>query len=494
MKRRIWMLVMVLALFFLLAGCKKNATDNTKKEEPVGNSNQTDSVDGTGKRKWSSEEYEDFFASIEPNEIVMVCDIFPRLSETDQKEINRILKEKGIDYQIRFLIPRDEEGNLIVDEYPEWVSAFSKKGYLDIITTSGWSYGDESQIQFYQKEMLPLNSYLETPAGSRLKEVYTDDEWKQCSIEGAVYGVPIAVQGAYTTFSTDLYLDFGTYIAVNDSYSAYFEEFDGTYASLRRIYKSIGDNDLRIVIPSLPAINTLYGLMGYSCLNETPFDYAEGRMADISQGDELHSLLTEISEDLKTGVLVNQDWGQEAPREKVLAYIHMGKRLLPEGFTDYCSAPALYDLNVRAKYGISAYSNKKEQAFEVLAACFSDIDLLGLFYQGADEEQMRELLQRRREYLAMNTESEWAGIYISYGEYTEKVREFYMSINRMTNRMKTETGYDSNGNTIYEYNPDYDLDLEEEWKKFKEVSAGYTDWCEYADRQIQEWKQDNSTH
>ena len=74
------------------------------------------------------------FKGIEPSEeesdvITWVYHFYPGISEENQNEINRLLHEKGINYQIRFILPEDEEGSpLVGEEYAEWICEYEKKG------------------------------------------------------------------------------------------------------------------------------------------------------------------------------------------------------------------------------------------------------------------------------------------------------------------------------------------------------------------------------
>lgn len=458
----------VLLLTAVLVGCKKNTS---------GGKEENGNVDNEEEQKWT---FNQTIGDIGPNDIVWVCNIIPRISEENQNAINRVLQEKGIDCQIRFIVPRNDDGEILSggEEYAAWVYEYEKKGKLDIITSNIWTIGDYGVDEFVKNHMIPLNSYLETPNGLLLKDTYTDDEWKQCSIGDQVYVIPKA--GNIST-PEDSFLSVGIFIAVNDSYSAYFDGFDGTYSSLKDIFKAIGNNELRIVLPGLPSDQMLCGLMGWSFVQDVfPFRSEEGCVVDITKSDDYRNLLSELVADYKAGILVNRNWETVPSPENVLAYIHMGRIILPEGFTDYCSAPDLYDSNLRARYGISVGSTKKEQAFSILSMCLSDMDLLSLLYPGADE-----LLKRRKELLEMNPKSNWAGVRIVIGEDVETIQKYRNSINGLFGGTRRMKNYDSEGAPVYEFNPEYDLDAE--WKVFIEKAGLFPSWCDAANKQIQEW-------
>ncbi len=413
--------------------------------------------------------------------ITWVYQFYPGISEENQNEINRLLHEKGINYQIRFILPEDEEGSpLVGEEYAEWICEYEKTGSLDIITSNIWAAGDNRDIDFIKDKMTPLDSYLETPEGLRLKESYTADEWKQCSVEGSVYVVPKAA----TVASGEAYLDNAVYIAVNNAYISYFDGFDGTYESLRVILDTIGNDDLHIVLSELPGERILYGLMGCSDIKSAlPFRNSERSVIDITKTDELKVLLKEIYSDFESGVLLNYLWSPDVPKEKVLAFIYTGKRYPLDGFTDYLSAPDTYEANPRGKYGICKSSKNKDQAFQILSLCFSDIDILCLLYPGAD----KELMGRRKELLNANPNSELAGIRINFYEnQTELLNQYTNSIMNLVNNMQRVKNPNSKDFYEYEFNPMCDIDSA--WKQFIEETGYFSDWCSSANQQIQKVK------
>jgi hypothetical protein len=282
-------------------------------------------------------------------------------------------------------------------------------------------------------------------------------------------------------------LDSAVYITVNDSYSEYFESFDGTYASLRAIYKTIDNNNLHIIFPGIPPeTRVLCGLMGLSCLGEGPLPIqgVENGVVDIIKNGSLRSLVAALYDDFKSGGLIIGDWFTEVQQERILAYIHMGKEFPREGFVDYVLAPDIYSMNLRSKYGINVDSDKKEQAFRVLALCYSDIDLLCLLCQGVD----KELILKRKELLGSNPGSKWAGIHVKLDEkQIESLDSFDRAVRSLIADMKSLKDYDETGRAIYEINPEYDLN--EEWKKFIEETGDFSTLCESVNGQIREWPQ-----
>ena len=193
MRRMILMILVVMCL--LLVGCKKKGSGDNKKNNI------------------SSEE--------ESNIITWAYLFYPGISAENQREINRILQEKGIDYQIQFILPLDGEGNPLTGvEYAEWIEKYEKNKSLDIITSSAWPAGVNTDVEFVRSRMVPLNTYLETDDGKVLRNIFTEEEWKGCSLDGNAYVIPQPVVGT----SDDYGLDLGVYAAVNEKYEEYFNK------------------------------------------------------------------------------------------------------------------------------------------------------------------------------------------------------------------------------------------------------------------------------
>ena len=446
MKSDFKLLLLCIGLCVLLAGCGKGSSDD-----------KDDTDEGI-------------------NTITWVYPFYQRIPSANQQKINNILQEKGLEYQIRFVLPLgDDESPLTGEEYAEWVKG---KDNLDIITSGAWPGGDDKVSEFVSSQMTPLDTYLESSDGKVLKEFFADEEWKNCSLKGTKYVIPNAVIG-----TTDEYgLDAGVYASVNKKYKEYFSEFDGTYASLKQIYKTIGDENVHIVISELPSASIVFGLLGYSTLQSTiPFSETRKCAVDITKTSELPDLLRDMYEDMKSGILVNQGWGLEIPEDQVLAFIYSSKKIPSESFVDYLIAPGSSEQNLRVKYGISVNSKKKEIAFQILSMCFTDPDILCLLYPGVD----RELVLHRKDNLVSDVVSVVSGVNLRFDEKQAKAIQefpivFFTLINCYQRRKNNvdESGY------VYELNPDADIDAE--WKKFLESTSLYSDLCETVNRQIRQ--------
>jgi len=444
----------ILTLFYCVSfvGCSRSNPCN----------NETAKVPSTG----------EFFEETK-TKITWVMYPFSEISGQNQDKINRILKEKGIACEVEFISVASVGDDILVGStFAEWVKTFEKSQPLDILTTSGWSTGDSESLRFLKDRMMPLNEFLATDTAVPLRMMYAENEWKQVTLNGNIYAIPKAAYFCQTGYPG---VGLGEYLAVNAEYSKFFDEFDGTYTSLRKIYNTIGDTKLRIVINGLPGDSLLYGLLGYSSLyfNCLPYSKETGRIIDFTQTEELRNLLEEIHSDLLSGILTNSDFTAETELT-VLARFHTVKTFNQPGFTEYLIAPYSYDFNCNGKYGISVNSTHKELAFQVLSLCFSDPEILSLLNPGID----RDFFANRSDLLMSIPDSELAGFRLELSEkQNEIVTEYVYSINQLLNGMYVRT---MEGDL--RLNSEWNID--EDWETFIKQTDGFSDVCKTADEEI----------
>jgi len=399
------------------------------------------------------------------------------IPEENRNEINRILYEKGLDCQIRFVKAGDHFGT----EYAQWLDYCEETIPLDIISSSSWSQGESEVYDFLNTRMFPLNDLLETEEGKTLKEAYTANEWRECTRNRKVYTVPVAVRGSFYTGYT---IDTGLHISVKEDYLDFFTEYDGTYTFLKEIYKRIGNNDLCIVINQIDE-TMLYGLLGYKALHYAAIPYSEElrSVPDITETDELPSLLKNLYDDLNSGLLINPSVASEIP-DNVLVFLEGNATTERTGFRDLVIQDGTYEFNCNMKFGINRTSTQKELAFQILSVCFSDPDILCLIYPGVD----RNLIDERMKKLSAIPEADTAGMILPE---TERI---------LSSIMAEDTQYDMHFlrlvNSMYVYrNPeDYstrilnpDWDVTKAWKEYTESVPYFGEIREAANQDIKTW-------
>ena len=459
--------IMIILLFCMcLAGCKKTEQENKTTEQ----GNETTNVPSSPEKEFAVRVYPTVYST--SNTISWLLPFYSELTEKNRNEINRIIYEKGMDCQIQFI----KTSPIIGKDFESWLQEYEKTNPIDIITSGVWSLGDPQQSRFVENRMVLLNEYLETEEARALKGTYTEEEWKSVSIDQKVYVIPEAAYQLEDSFQVEV----GGYVYVNESYLDYFEEFDGTYDSLRRIYDKISDSNLHIVIDGIPGGVCLYGLLGYSSLfyELLPYNDETQKTVNLVDGNEAKDLIKQMYEDVRSGVIVNLQTSGKMP-DKVLAYIHGGGSISQEGYKENRIACSLYDFNCAGKFGVSVNSTQKELAEQVLSICLSDPEILCQLYPGIDIETMA----KRTELLKNHPENDMAGIRLNFTEeQVNSLSQFENLYSIIISGM-----YLRKDDGSYQLNPDFDI--EREWKRLSEETGSYVDLCESANQQIQEWLQ-----
>ena len=290
--------------------------------------------------------------------VISWCFDTPYISEENRQRINQILYEKGIDCRIDFIWSEYR----INGEYADWVINEARP---DILDSGGWT-GYSPGISFIKENFLPLNDYLSTEGGKSLYGSFCEAEWKSVTLDNIIYTVPKSKMPQWHNTAV--------YLAVNDVYADRFEDFDGTYASLKKIYDSISDPELRILFDEVSG-EKVSALLGYKMVyhGRLPYDpQTKKLLSPALVGEEEGALCKVIYEDIRNGIIINRQYDDTVP-EKCLAMVYTGIRAKTEGYSVvFCLKEAPYDVNVLGTYGINRNSEKKELALRILTECFSD--------------------------------------------------------------------------------------------------------------------------
>lgn len=454
-KKIVWILVIILSM--LVIGCKKSGENKKTSLTPT-----PAVIEDPPEVKVYPTAYQT------SNTITWLLPFYSELTEQNRNEINRILYENGLDCQISFVKTTPLNGR----NFETWLEEYEKHTPLDVINSGSWTLGDAEQSSFVEKRMVQLNEYLKTDNAEVLKETYTEEEWKSVAVDGNIYVIPEAV---YQIDDKIYRVETGVYVAVNESYLDFFENFDGTYASLRQIYNDIGDSELRIVTDGMPAGSSLYALMGYSALfyDQLPFCEDTENVINMLEGEKVKNTLKQIYEDMLSGTLLNRQLSGDT-EEKILAYIYMNGEN-KDGFREYKILSNLYDFNCAGKYGISVNSTQKELALQILTVCLSNPEILAQLYPGADVQT----IARRTELIDGEGDMRMAGIRLELSEDQLAVlrdfqNDYYVMLGGMI--LQKENGE-------MELNPEFDI--EKAWNDFSDSrKKDYAEVCETANQQI----------
>lgn len=313
------------------------------------------------------------------NHIAWAVPFFSAPTEEGRAEINRLLKEKGIDCVIDFV----NVDAMTDQEYETWLAKQAKKGRVpDIVNTGNWytQYGAGSMAETY---FLQLDDYLATVEGAELLRAFSEFEWVRSRIGGKTYVLP----RMYSPESGDR----GVYLRVKNEDAARLDAWDGTYEELLRI---CGEANGAPAIPYL-RWTMVSALAGYASYDGIPYDPATGEVVLWAKSEKLLNLWDTMFEDIKAGRLIDLsvtdpahansgDGGlagtTEASAETdIVAEIYYGLREQKEGCTDICIVADAGEPLLNGTYGIYKDSPKTELALRALSACMADPQIVALF-------------------------------------------------------------------------------------------------------------------
>ena len=313
------------------------------------------------------------------NRIVWEVPFFNAPTEEGRAEINRLLKEKGIDCVIDFV----NVDAMTDQEYETWLAKQAKKGQVpDIVNTGNWytQYGAGSMAETY---FLQLDDYLATAEGAELLRAFSEFEWVRSRVGGKTYVVP----RMYSPESGDR----GVYLRVKDEDAARFNAWDGTYEELLRI---CGEANGAPAIPYL-RWTMVSALAGYASYDGIPYDPATGEVVLRTKCDELLNLWNTMFEDIKAGRLIDLSVSDPVPSKSggggladeteasaetgIVAEIYYGLCERKEGCTDICIVADAGEPLLNGTYGIYRDSPKAELALRALSACMADPQIVALF-------------------------------------------------------------------------------------------------------------------
>ena len=299
-----------------------------------------------------------------------------------QKEINRLLLEKGYDCEIRF-VPTGAYG---VGESRLWQEEYETNNPpFDILFTGSFNYDYFEAIDYVREKYTPLTDYLTSEKGRPLKELFSPFEWSRTTIGGNIYAIPSMTSPVASTPFVYLY--------VPDRYIELFSDFDGSYSMLMDIYSAHHSADEVIVLGEL---STLESFLPYKrFLKTVPYDANIKSFIDISKNLEDIELINRIAEDFHSGKLVVPTLSQVADENMfvLLQYVRIEK----EGFTAFPLNGYAGAINMNMTYGVSQKSENPELALEILSACYTDPEISAYLLPEMEGE---EGIAKRRAFLS----------------------------------------------------------------------------------------------
>ena len=396
--KKIWNRVLVLALGLLLIGCAGHdlpdadtsgiiSTDGSTEfySETSTEGVETSEVMSTPVMSTSAETETTTEIELPPASNHIVWELGPHSvpRQDAQRQINRLLMEKGYDCEIRFVdnAPyKNEDRILWLEEYEADNPPF------DILYTGSWNYNVFKAMDFVQERYVPLSEYLNSDEGQALKDFFTPYEWAFTTISGSVYAIPLMI----SPYSS---IGLSKYMYVPEEHADLFSDYDGSYGMFRDIYDRSGQKDKMIILQSLDLLEAFTDYSRY--LYSIPFDLQRKRFADLSEEKEVKGLISAMAEDVQNGVL-SYPVMDSVPKDRTFAIIQSGRSDLL-GYVEIPLQRTSAYLNLNMSYGISKKSEKKDLAFKILSVCYTDPDIQEYLLPAMEG---RESINKRRELLS----------------------------------------------------------------------------------------------
>jgi len=457
--------LLILGIGCILSSCRANTPDAESTNQVITTQADTASIISSsdeGADIPSSERadtsYED--ASEPADRIIWALQLLPALSEDAQEEVKRFIKEKGIECRIDFVVPP-----VMGRGYIEWLAKQKELGQApDILNSSFWEHGQMDVPSFVRTQYIPLNDFLSSPDGALLYNAYSEVEWQQAEVNGFIYSVPRRL--ANNTGEVYLY--------INNRFAELYDTlFDGTYASLRKIYSEVSSPDSIIAFESFNT-SIILALMGMHEIYPVAYDMKTDYVPALTRQDSTKAFFELLYSDLQGGVLVNDVSPDSVPSNTVF-YICKNRVNALEGFSERLLCPAVFQSDPSG-VGVSKDSKNQTLALEVLSACYSDPKIASLLcWEEEDPFRWETMTADLNGYKV-------SSITGFIPELTEDEHDilvkYYNDFGSLINYL-----FISRGNDTY-VNPDYSDYL----NQFFENSREYGDVFEKINEQLMHWK------
>ena len=476
-----------LGLCFVLMSCKADVPQQTSADQPVSSNISTSDdainlspsqeenstiptestsniiISSSNSSSTLSEEDDDAY-------IIWASNILPFITPERQDKIQQCINEKGIDCKIRF-ITNDEDTGLA---YKAWIEELPSNGTCpDIIPSGYWGHGVFDAENYVREKFFPLDTYLDSEEGRSLYEAFTENEWKCSTMDGSIYALPNRNDPPYS---------FILYIHVNDRYKEGFDRFfDGTYDSLKTIREFYADANLHISFNGI-AMPTITGLLNCQRVHMATYKTDTGELVDLTRQPEARVFFQTLYEDFRDGIVRIDPALDARPSADDLVWCIYG---LPEenieGFSVYRFNMSRPTVKLSGLFGINSSSSKKEMAFKILSACYSDPKIASLLYWGREDP---EGWIAHTNYLNSQSPDAIAGFYPKLTqEQISAIFDYYNDMNTLAARLKAVT----NGGKLYA-NPEFPEYLEELF----DHPPDYGDAINVMNEQLQEWIKNHS--
>ncbi len=342
-------------------------------------------------------------SAVSENEVIWTVDDFAQVPEENVKKLNQALYQKGYDVAVRFEYINEPEDTKDSDKHYQKELVQRIKNQETDIVNCGWETDElpGGVVKLIRKGyFLPLDQWLSTEEGKPVYQLYDEEVWKACQVDGVSYTLP----------NEGIYDSSGTMVAVNTQYipKDFISSWDGTWDDLFRVLEKVKvPKDIMLVAgcPFWYQFAEKKSQNVYDVQDDLVYDVKEAKVFHPFMLDEFHSYLSFLNRCYKKGWLskvemggVNRYTDQESENIANLKYgIHINSSVedaILAGLEEEAKEKIIYEPvnfcvgnHIGLGTAVCANSTKTEAALVLLKALRTDDDLANLLVWGSSDQK-----------------------------------------------------------------------------------------------------------
>lgn len=349
----------------------------------------------------AGQEFED--SAVSENEVIWTIDDFAQVPKENVKKLNQALYQKGYDVAVRFdYIIEPEDPKDTDNHYQQELIQKIKDQETDIVNC-GWE-SDEfpgGVVKLIRMGyFMPLDQWLDTEEGKQVYQLYDEEVWKACQVDGVNYTMP----------NESIYDIPGTMVAINTQYISkdLISSWDGTWEDLYRVLeKAEVPKDIMLIAggPFWFQFMEKQSQNAYYVNDDLVYDAKEAKVSHPFMLDEFHSYLSFLNRCYKKGWLSKVEMGgivrytdQESENIANLKYgIHINTSVEDAklaGLEEEAKEKIIYEPinfclgnHIGLGTAVCANSSKTEAALTLLKALRTEDDLANLLVWGSSDRK-----------------------------------------------------------------------------------------------------------
>lgn len=386
-------LAILMGMCFVSCSVKDKDRKETSSTEPTATTDKGEVKDGQELKE----------SAVSDNEVIWCIDDFAQVPEENVKKLNQALYQKGYDVAVRFdYINEPEDSQDTDDHYQKELIQKIKNQETDIVNC-GWE-SDElpgGVVKLIRMGyFLPLDQWLNTEEGKQVYQLYDEEVWKACQVDGVNFTMP----------NESIYDIPGTMVAINTQYipKDLISSWDGTWEDLYRVLeKAEVPKDIMLIAggPFWFQFMEKQSQNAYYVQDGLVYDIKEAKGFHPFMLDEFHSYLSFLNRCYKKGWLSKVEMGgvfrytdQESEDIENLKYgIHINTSVADAklaGLEEEAKEKIIYEPinfcvgnHIGLGTAVCANSTKTEAALTLLKALRTEDDLANLLVWGSSDQK-----------------------------------------------------------------------------------------------------------